>query len=75
VKGWPVVFRMNKKGVMDDDEFEKFTLNSIIPIYPNAKDKGGAHHQQGGQWPYADKLEAHFQVENAWLHTVSLHPK
>ena len=41
VKGWPVSFGMNEKGGMDDDEFEKFMLNSIVPLYPNAKNKPG----------------------------------
>ena len=33
MKGWPVSFRMNEKGGMDDDEF--------VPLYPNAKNKPG----------------------------------
>ena len=33
MKGWPVSFRRNEKGGMDDDEF--------VPLYPNAKNKLG----------------------------------
>ena len=36
-----MLFGMNKKGGIDDDKFVKFMLNSIVPLYPNAKDKPG----------------------------------
>ena len=26
---------------MDDDEFEKYLMNSIVPLFPHAKDKKG----------------------------------
>ena len=32
---------MNGKGGMDDDEFEKFMLNSMLPLWPNARDVPG----------------------------------
>ena len=40
-KLWPVTFAMNAKGGMDDEEFEKYVFNSIVPLYPNAEDKPG----------------------------------
>lgn len=37
---WPVTFQMNEKGGMDEDEeeFETYLMNSIVPLYPNAED-------------------------------------
>ena len=32
---------LNEKGGMDDDEFEKYLKNSIIPLYPDALDVPG----------------------------------
>jgi hypothetical protein len=43
VCSWPVTFGQNEKGGMDDEEFEKYLLNLIMPLYPNAKDKQGKH--------------------------------
>jgi len=40
-KSWPCTFGMNAKGGMDDCEFEKYNLNSLIPLYPDAKDVAG----------------------------------
>ena len=40
-KSWPCTFGMNAKGGMDDCEFEKYNLGSIIPLYPDAKDVPG----------------------------------
>ena len=40
-KTWPCTFGMNAKGGMDDCEFEKYNLGSIIPLYPDAKDVPG----------------------------------
>ncbi len=34
-------FGMNRKGGMDDIEFEKFIFYSIVPIYSNTADKSG----------------------------------
>ncbi len=34
-------FGQNKKGGMDNVEFEKYMLNSIVPLFPNARDKAG----------------------------------
>jgi hypothetical protein len=36
---WPVTFGQNEKGSMDDEEFEKYLMNSIVPLYPDAKDR------------------------------------
>lgn len=41
VRGWPVSFGANEKGGMDDEEFEKYLMNSIAPLFPNAKDTNG----------------------------------
>ena len=38
---WACTFGMNAKGGMDDDEFEKYIVNSIVPLYPNARDRKG----------------------------------
>ena len=40
-KEWPCTFAMNAKGEMDDKEFTKFMLNSIVPLYPEAWDAPG----------------------------------
>jgi hypothetical protein len=41
VRAWPVLFGQNEKGGMDKEEFTKCLLNSILPLFPNAKDKQG----------------------------------
>ncbi len=38
---WPVTFGVNEKGGMDDHEFADYIMNSIVPLYPHAKDKRG----------------------------------
>jgi hypothetical protein len=38
---WPVSFGQNKKGWMDEEELAKYLLNSIVSLFPNAKDKPG----------------------------------
>ncbi len=38
---WPVTFGANEKGGMDSEEFEKFVMNSIVPLYPHATNKTG----------------------------------
>ena len=40
-RAWPVTFGQNEKGWMDDEEFEKYLMNSIVPLFPHAKDKNG----------------------------------
>ena len=40
-RAWPVTFGQNEKGGMDDIEFEKYLMNSIVPLFPHAKDKKG----------------------------------
>ncbi len=35
-KLFPVTFRANEKGGMDSDEFEKYVLGSIKPLFANA---------------------------------------
>ncbi len=35
---WPVSFGQNEKGRMEDVEFKKYILNSIVPLFPNARD-------------------------------------
>ncbi len=40
---WPVSFGQNEKGGMDEEEFAKYLLNSIVPLFPHAKDKPGHH--------------------------------
>jgi hypothetical protein len=30
---WPVTFGQNEKGSMDDKEFKKYLMNSIVPLY------------------------------------------
>jgi hypothetical protein len=41
VCSWPVTFGQNEKGGMDDEEFEKYLMNLIVPLYPNTKDRPG----------------------------------
>jgi hypothetical protein len=38
---WPVSFGQNEKGGMDEEEFAKYLFNSIVPLFPHAKDKPG----------------------------------
>jgi hypothetical protein len=38
---WPVTFGQNEKGGMDDEEFKKYLMNLIVPLYPDAKDRPG----------------------------------
>ena len=38
---WVATFGMNAKGGMDDEEFEKYIMGSILPLYPDAKDVPG----------------------------------
>jgi len=40
-KSWPMTFAMNAQGGMDDAEFRDYLRNSIVPLYPDAKDKKG----------------------------------
>ncbi len=40
-RAWPVSFGQNEKGGMDDVEFKKYMLNSIVPLFSNARDKAG----------------------------------
>jgi hypothetical protein len=39
----PVSFGQNEKGGMDEEEFAKYLFNSIVPLFPHAKDKPGHH--------------------------------
>ena len=34
-------FGLNTKGGMDDEEFKQYIVNSILPLYPNTRDKPG----------------------------------
>ena len=36
-KNFPITIGMNEKGGMDEAEFAKYILNSITPLFPNAK--------------------------------------
>ena len=38
---WPVTFGQNETGGMDEVEFEKYLLNSIVPLYPDAMNMPG----------------------------------
>ncbi len=38
---WPVSFRQNEKGGMDEEEFAEYLFNSIVPLFSPAKDKPG----------------------------------
>jgi hypothetical protein len=40
-RSWPVMFGQNEKGGMDEVEFEKYLLNSIVHLYPDAKNMPG----------------------------------
>ena len=40
-KVYPCTFGMNTKGGMDDEEFHKYIVNSIIPLYPYSQDING----------------------------------
>ncbi len=40
-RAWPVSFGQNEKRGMDEVEFSKYLLNSIVPLFPHAKDKAG----------------------------------
>ncbi len=41
VRSWPVTFGANEKGGMVSEEFEKFVMNLIVPLYPHAKKRTG----------------------------------
>jgi hypothetical protein len=41
VREWPATIGMNKKGGMNDDEFDKYIDNSIVPLFPNLEDVPG----------------------------------
>ena len=34
-RAWDCTFGLNTKGGMDDQEFELYIINSILPLYPN----------------------------------------
>jgi hypothetical protein len=38
---WPVTFGQNEKRWIDEVEFEKYLLNCIVPLYPDAKNMPG----------------------------------
>ena len=38
---WDCTFGLNTKGGMDDCEFEQYVMNSILPLYPNTRDRPG----------------------------------
>ncbi len=38
---WPCTIGMNEKGGMNDDEFDKYIDNSIVPLYPDLEDTQG----------------------------------
>jgi len=37
----PITFGANEKGGMDSEEFEKYVMNSIVPLYPHARNQRG----------------------------------
>ncbi len=37
----PITFGANEKGEMDSEEFEKYVMNSIVPLYPHARNQRG----------------------------------
>ena len=39
VRVWPVTFGANEKGGMDSEVFEKYIMNSIVPLYPHARNQ------------------------------------
>ena len=38
-----MTFGQNEKGGIDEKDFEEYVMNSIIPLYPNAKNKWEKH--------------------------------
>jgi hypothetical protein len=36
-----ILYGMNKEGGMDEVEFEKYVMNSIVPLYPDSDDVPG----------------------------------
>jgi hypothetical protein len=38
---WDCTFGLNTKGGMDDCEFEQHVMNSILPLYPNTRNRPG----------------------------------
>ena len=40
-KEWPVSLGMSLKGGMEEREFRSYFLNSIVPLFPDAKDVKG----------------------------------
>ena len=40
-KEWACGIGLNIKGGMDNEEFEKYLVNSIFPLYPDARDRKG----------------------------------
>jgi hypothetical protein len=38
VREWPATIRLNEKGGMNDDEFDKYINNSIVPLFPDLED-------------------------------------
>ena len=41
VRSWPITFGANEKGGIGSKEFEKFVMESIVPLYLQAKNKTG----------------------------------
>ena len=41
VRLWPVTFGCNEKEGMGNDEFKKYLMNSIVPLYPHARNRAG----------------------------------
>jgi hypothetical protein len=35
---WPCTIGLNEKGGMNDEEFDKYINNSIVPLYPDLED-------------------------------------
>jgi hypothetical protein len=38
---WPCMIGLNEKGGMNDEEFDKYIDNSIVPLYPDLEDMPG----------------------------------
>ena len=38
---WPCTIGLNEKGGMNDEEFDKYIDNSIVPLYPDLEDTQG----------------------------------
>jgi hypothetical protein len=38
---WPCTIGLNEKGGMNDEEFDKYIDNSIVPLYPDLEDTPG----------------------------------